>query len=98
MPLHALALSFELRLPGCRSLKDKRGRLAVVRRELGRRFAVSMAEVDHQDRPDRSTWAVAVVSGDAHTIGRVGLQLRKLVDSLPEVEVLEVHAAHLVEE
>ena len=97
MTLHAIALRFELRLPGCRSLKEKRARLARLRRELRQHFDVSMAEVDHQDLPDRATWAVALVSGDGATISRVALQLEKLVGAWPEAELLDVGEAHLVE-
>lgn len=62
--MHVAVLTIELRLPGCASLKEKRGRLKPLLAGLHREFNVSAAEVDRQDSHTASVIAVAVVSND----------------------------------
>jgi len=49
-------LTFHLHLPGCSSIKEKRGRLKPLLSRLHRQFNVSAAEMDLQDK-----WQEAVV-------------------------------------
>ena len=49
-------LTAELRIPGCASLKEKRGRLKPLLSRLHRNFNVSAAELGHLD-----VWKSAVV-------------------------------------
>ena len=49
-------LTIHLHLPGCASLKEKRGRLKPIIARLHREFNVSVAEMDLQD-----TWQEAVI-------------------------------------
>ena len=49
-------LSIHLHLPGCASLKEKRGRIKPLMARLRREFNLSVAEVDLQD-----TWQQAVI-------------------------------------
>ena len=61
-------LTIHLQIPGCTSLKEKRGRLKPLLARLHREFNVSVAEVDHQDAWQDALIACAVVSNDsAHT-------------------------------
>lgn len=57
-------IEFDLLLGEVFSLKQKRSILRPVIAELRRTFAVSVAEVDHQDLHRRAGIAVAVVAGD----------------------------------
>jgi uncharacterized protein len=50
-------ITFHLHLPGCASLKEKRGRLKPLLARLHRQFNVSVAEMDMQDK-----WQEALVS------------------------------------
>jgi uncharacterized protein YlxP (DUF503 family) len=50
-------LTFHLYLPGCASLKEKRGRLKPLMARLRRQFNISVAEIDLQDK-----WQEAVIS------------------------------------
>ena len=50
-------LTLHLHLPGCQSLKEKRGRIKPVLARLHRQFNLSVAETDLQDR-----WQEAVIS------------------------------------
>lgn len=57
-------ISWQLSLPGCRSLKEKRMVIRSLRDRVRHRFNVSVAETDHQDVWTRAEISVAVVAGD----------------------------------
>lgn len=63
--LHLTLATLYLQLPGCRSLKEKRGRLAPLLAGLRRKFALAAAEVDAQDTWQSSVVACAAISTDA---------------------------------
>lgn len=69
-------LSWELRIPGCRSLKEKRTVVRSLRDRLTHRFKVSAAETDFQDQPDRAELTVALVASD----GRLAESLADKID------------------
>jgi uncharacterized protein YlxP (DUF503 family) len=57
-----------LRIPGCSSLKEKRGRLKPLLARLHKEFKLSAAEVDDQDVWGRTVIACALVSNSSqHT-------------------------------
>lgn len=58
-------LSVDLHLPGCGSLKGKRKELLRVKSGLVRRFACSVAEVDHHERWQRAGLTLAVAGRSA---------------------------------
>ena len=61
-------LVLELSIPGCGSLKEKRGRLKPLLARLHKEFNVSAAEVDRLDVWQSAVIAVAVVSNsNKHT-------------------------------
>ncbi len=47
--MHISALTLELHLPGCDSLKEKRGRIKPLLAGLHRQYNVSAAEIERQD-------------------------------------------------
>ncbi len=57
-------LTLHLRLPGCASLKEKRGRLKPLLARLHRQFNVSAAEMDLQDTWQETVIACGMVSND----------------------------------
>lgn len=57
-------IRWQLSLPGCRSLKEKRMVVRSLRDRVRHRFNVSVAETDHQDVWTRAEMTVAVVAGD----------------------------------
>lgn len=79
---------FDLRIPGCRSLKQKRHVLSALTAALRQRFPVSVAEVDHHDLWQRATIGVAAVGGEQHHLRRVMHEVEKVVDDWHEVEVI----------
>ena len=60
--MHIAALTLQLRLPGCTSLKEKRGRLKPLLHELHQEFNISAAEIDHLDAHRSAVLACVVVS------------------------------------
>ncbi|MFL5496458.1 MAG: DUF503 domain-containing protein [Gemmatimonadales bacterium] len=56
--------TWELHLPGCHSLKEKRGVLKPLTIGLRRTLNLSVAETDHQDLWQRAEIACAVVGTD----------------------------------
>jgi uncharacterized protein YlxP (DUF503 family) len=80
---------FDLRIPGSRSLKQKRHVITSLTSAIRQRFPVSVAEVDHQDLWQRAAIAVAAVGADQHHLRRVMHEVEKLVDRWAETEVIE---------
>jgi len=63
-------LTFHLYLPGCTSLKEKRGRLKPLLARLHREFNVSVAEMDLQDKRQESIVTCALVGNEAAHLQR----------------------------
>ncbi len=53
-----------LRIPGCRSLKEKRGLLKPLLSDLRKKFNISAAEVDSQDAWQETVIACAMAGSD----------------------------------
>ena len=81
---------FDLRLPGCRSLKQKRHVLKTLTAAIRAKFDVAVAEVDHQDLWQRTTLAVAAVGAETYHLRRVLHEVEKLVDRWVETELIDV--------
>jgi uncharacterized protein YlxP (DUF503 family) len=74
--MHVAVMTIELRLPGCASLKEKRGRLKPLLAGVHRQFNVSAAEIERQDSHTAAVIACAVVSND-------GRHAQQVLDGLP---------------
>ncbi len=81
-------LEVDLHFPSARSLKSKRALLKPLLEGLRRRFAVAVAEVDHQDLWQRAGVAVTAVSSSASHLTEVLDACERFVWSHPEVEVV----------
>ena len=57
-------LTLHLHLPGCASLKEKRGRLKPLLARLHRQFNLSSAEMDLQDMWQEAVIACAMLGND----------------------------------
>ena len=71
-----LVLSWQLSLPGCRSLKQKRATIRSLKDRLRNQFKVSVAETDLQDVRDRAELTVAFVTSD----GRLAQSMADKID------------------
>jgi uncharacterized protein YlxP (DUF503 family) len=86
---------FDLRVPGCASLKAKRHVVKTLTAALRSRFNVSVAEVDHHDLWQRTAIAVAAVDREQYHARKVMHEVERFVEGWGEVEViaadLELH-------
>src|SRR2546421_10125850 len=80
---------FDLRIPGCGSLKEKRHVVKGLTSGIRNKFNVSVAEVDHHDLWQRTTIAVAAVSREAHHVRRVLQQVEKYIATWPRLEFID---------
>jgi hypothetical protein len=74
-------LTFHLRLPGCTSLKEKRGRIAPLLARLHQHFNLSTAEIDLQDRWQEAVIACAMLSNDSNHLQSAMETVRKWVNA-----------------
>jgi uncharacterized protein YlxP (DUF503 family) len=80
---------FDLRIPGCGSLKEKRHVVKTLTSGIRSKFNVSVAEVDHHDLWQRTAIAVAAVAGEQYHARRVLHEVEKLVDRSDDVELID---------
>ena len=74
-------LSIHLHIPGCASLKEKRGRIKPLISRLHREFNVSVAEMDMQDRWTETVIACAMVNSDKVVLGQSLQSVAKWVEA-----------------
>ena len=80
---------FDLRIPGCGSLKEKRHVVKALTAGIRSKFNVSVAEVDHHDLWQRTTIGVSTVAGDSFHARRVMHEVEKFIERWAEVDVIE---------
>lgn len=68
-----VVITWELAIPGCRSLKEKRMALRSIRDRVRNRFNVSFSETGLQDVHDRAEITVALVASDGRAADRAAL-------------------------
>ena len=69
-----------LRIPGCSSLKEKRGRIRPLVTQLHKKYNLSVAEVDDLEIWGRAVIGCALVSNDANRTGSVLQKAANWVD------------------
>jgi uncharacterized protein YlxP (DUF503 family) len=85
-------LTLHLHLPGCASLKEKRGRLKPLLARLHREFNVSVAEMGLQDKWQESVIACGMVNSDkAHIHRSLQAVISWVEKNWPDVQVFEDH-------
>ncbi len=86
--MHVLAVVYDLHIPGCQSLKERRSALRPVLSGVAHRFGVSVAETGHNDLWQRAEIGVAVVSGQSSQCLTLADEVDRYVWSIPEIEVV----------
>jgi hypothetical protein len=81
-------MRFDLRIPGARSLKQKRHVVKSLTAAIRSKFNVSVAEVDHQDLWQRTTLAVAATGAEGHHVRAVMQRVERFVEAWGEVELI----------
>jgi uncharacterized protein YlxP (DUF503 family) len=85
--VHVAVARVELHIPHSRSLKEKRAVVKPIVEGLRHRFALSAAEVDYQDKWQRSAIGFAVVAGSHAHAEEVMNSAERWVWSRGEVEI-----------
>jgi uncharacterized protein YlxP (DUF503 family) len=86
--VHVLALTVELHLPQCQSLKEKRAVVKSMTESARKRYAVAASETDHQETWQRAQIGFACVSGSSAHASDVIDEVERFVWSCTESEVL----------
>lgn len=79
-------LTLHLKIPGCASLKEKRGHIKPLLARLHREFNISVAEIDYQDQWQNALIVCSMVSNDSRHTER---KLQKIITWI------EKHHPHL---
>ena len=83
-------LTLHLHLPGCASLKEKRGRLKPLIHRLHREFNISVAEMDLQDKWQEAVVACALVNSDrAHIQRSLQAVVEWVEKNWPDMDVMD---------
>lgn len=83
-------LTLTLRLPGCASLKEKRGRIKPLLARLHREYNISVSEVDRQDAWQEAVIACAMVTSDPNATRRsLDLIARYVESNWPDLELVD---------
>ncbi len=80
---------WELHIPGCESLKEKRQVVRSLKDRLHARFNVSAAETAHQDAHQRAEIAVCVVSEDRRYAQSVLSSADRLVEEEGRARIVD---------
>ena len=82
-------LTLHIHIPGCQSLKEKRGRLKPLLNRIHREFNVSVAEIDYQDVWQEAVIACALVSNyKDHTQRSLQKLVNWIENSWPDVDLV----------
>lgn len=87
---HVVVLTFQCAIPGCRSLKEKRGVLRSAVDRMRSRYPVSVAETGAQDVHDRAELTVAYVTSDGRQAESVASRLDTFLEELPRLVIVGV--------
>jgi uncharacterized protein YlxP (DUF503 family) len=83
-------LKLHLHLPGCSSLKEKRGRLTPLLARLHRQFNISAAEMDLQDKWQEAVIACAMLGNNVAYLQSALETVRKWVEAnWPDGELID---------
>lgn len=90
--MHVAALTLEFRLPGCNSLKQKRGRLKPLLAGVHKEYNVSAAEIDYHDLHGSALVACVVVSNDSRHVQRLLARIPEWIEMrFPDLALIDHH-------
>lgn len=89
MPTLVALERFDLRIPGCGSLKEKRHVVKTLTAGIRAKFNVSVAEVDHHDLWQRTALAASTVARDSYHARKVMHEVERFIERYPAVETID---------
>ncbi|MGE0353826.1 MAG: DUF503 domain-containing protein [Gemmatimonadales bacterium] len=85
---------WDLQLFGCQSLKDKRGRLSMLKAAL-RQLNVSVAETGHRDLWQRAELACGAVGSDRRVVEEILREADRIVERADGIRVIDTMVSYL---
>jgi uncharacterized protein YlxP (DUF503 family) len=82
-------LQVDLHIPESGSLKSKRFIVSSLKSRLRNKFNVSVAEVDGNDKWQRTTLGIAMVSNQQRFLERAKSQILNYIEVQSQIEMLE---------
>ena len=82
-------LQLDLMIPESGSLKEKRFVLKSIKTRIRNKFNVSVAEVDHLEKWQRTVLGIALVCNERKFIDKTMNQILNLVDDDADLQILE---------
>jgi uncharacterized protein YlxP (DUF503 family) len=86
--------TWDLHLPGCHSLKDKRGVLKPLSSALRRSLNVSVAETDHQDLWQRAEIACAAVGSARSVVEEILRSADRMIEETDGLRIVDTVAEY----
>lgn len=90
--IHIGVLRLVLRIPGSRSLKDRRRVVASLRDRVAARHHTWLAEVGHLENHEAAVLAASVVGNDARVVRSRLDQVRAEAELLGDAYLVETHS------
>ncbi len=81
----------ELYIPNNHSLKDKRQVLKSIKDRVKNRFNVSLAELDEQDKWQKSELGIVTISNESKQVSTVLNNVINFIESSYEVQIVDYH-------
>lgn len=85
---------WELQIPGCSSLKEKRSVIKSVKQRLHNQFNLSVAETHHQDVLQRAEIAACVVSTDRAHANSVLASADRLMEREARARIIDSYTTY----
>lgn len=86
--LHIKLLTVEFIVPGCRSLKEKRGRLLGMKDKFGREPNMAVCESDYHDDLDRAQWSFVAVGNSKKVLSQMLARVENHVEEMVDAVVI----------
>ncbi|TXD98512.1 DUF503 domain-containing protein [Psychrobacter frigidicola] len=88
--MHIVILTLSFSLPGCGSLKEKRGRMGGLHARFGNNPSVAVCESGERDRHDASEWTFVVVGLSKREVESQCSQIEDKIERTVDGRVMNV--------
>lgn len=88
--MHIAILTMTFQLPGCQSLKEKRGRLRKLKERFGRLSYLAVSESAYHDAWDRSQWVFVAIGREKGQIDRAFSSIETFANEQLDVIIVDV--------
>ena len=85
----------DFHLPGCRSLKEKRKRLARLRDKFGSKPQVAVCEAGFADVLQSSRWTFVVAAADSTVVTQTLAQIENYLRTSIDAQIVHLHTTNL---